>query len=163
MDVVLTEPMSPPEFGHRVRPALPTGLTVRSVQEVPLKSDSLQSSLRQAVYRVVVETSLPVEELTRRIADLLAADRIEQQRMRKGQRETFDLRPLVEDIALETVEEEEGRPVLSMRLSAGQRGNVRPDTVLAALGLGDSYALVERIQLLFEFDNGQRTGYNYLL
>jgi hypothetical protein len=128
-------------------------LTLNVVQEVPFKSPSLQSALRQAIYRVAIETSLPTEELTRRITDLLAMDRIQQQRVRKGRLETFDLRPLVQETKLDSTEEEEGQVSLLMRLSAGQQGNVRPDAVLTALGLDDACVRVERTRLLFEFDN----------
>jgi radical SAM-linked protein len=152
MDVILVETMPPTEFVARVRPVLPEGLVVTEVEETPLKSRSLQSTLRQAVYRVSVETALPTDELTRRVNDLLAADQLKQQRVRKQRVESFDLRPLVEDIWLEA-SGQEGRTVLGMRLSAGQRGNVRPDAVLAALDLTDANAQVERTKLLFEFDS----------
>ncbi len=134
-----------------MRPALPPGLTVTAVEEVDLKSPALQSALRQAEYRVVVETALPADELAGRIAALLAADRLEQQRVRKQRVETFDLRLLVSDVRLETVAD--GLAAFWMRLSAGNRGNVRPEAVLAALGLGEAYAQVERTKLLFEFDS----------
>jgi len=151
MDVILDEPLSPADFIANLRPVLPEGLTVTAVEEVAVKSPSLQSALRQAEYRVVVETSLPADELAARVADLLAADRLEQQRVRKQQMETFDLRPLVADVQSEAVGG--GQAVLWMRLSAGQRGNVRPDAVLSALGLGNAYAQIERTKLLFEFDS----------
>ena len=150
MDVSLTEPMSPEELTARVGPALPEGLTIREVEEVPLKSRSLQSALHQAEYRVTVETFLPAGELTRRVDNLLATDRLEQQRIRKGRTETFDLRPLVDKVRLES--SGEGQAIFWMRLSAGQRGNARPDAVLTALDLADAYSQVERIRLLFEFD-----------
>jgi hypothetical protein len=57
----------------------------------------------------------------------------------------------VADVQLEAVGG--GQAVLWMRLSAGQRGNVRPDAVLSALGLGNAYAQIERTKLLFEFDS----------
>ncbi len=151
VDVILDEPLSPADFIANVRPVLPAGLAVTAVEEVAVKSPSLQSALRQAEYRVVVETSLPADELATRVADLLAADRLEQQRVRKQQMETFDLRPLVADVQLEAVGG--GQAVLWMWLSAGQRGNVRPDAVLSALGLGNAYAQIERTKLLFEFDS----------
>jgi radical SAM-linked protein len=151
MDIILTEPLSPEELIARVRPALPEGLHVVGAEEVPLKSPTLQSRLRQAEYRVTVETSLPGDELTSRITHLLANDRLEQQRVRKRRVETFDLRPLVDDIRLETMGQSQA--VLWMRLSAGQQGNARPDAVLAALDLGDAYIQVERTKLLFEFDS----------
>jgi radical SAM-linked protein len=151
MDIILTEPVSPEEFVTRVRPVLPEGLSVVAAEEVPLKSPTLQSALRQAEYGVTVETWLSGHELASRITHLLACDRLEQQRVRKRRVETFDLRPLVDDIRLEAIGQ--GQAVLWMRLSAGQRGNARPDAVLAALGLGDASTQVERTKLLFEFDS----------
>jgi radical SAM-linked protein len=152
MDVILIEAISPSQFVDLVRPVLPEGLSVTAVDEMPLKSPALQSALRQAVYRVSVETTLPADELARRANDLLAADQLKQQRVRKRRVETFDLRPLVEDVWLEA-SGREGQVVLGMRLSAGPKGNVRPDSVLVALGLADAYAQVERTKLLFEFDS----------
>ncbi len=151
MDVVLTASMPPEEFIACVDPTLPEGLSITSAEEVPVKAPSLQSALRQAIYRVSVETSLTEEELKRRIADLLESDVLEQQRIRKGCVETFDLRPLVHNVRLETVND--GRAVLCMRLSAGQHGNARPDAVTTALSLENAFTQVERTRLLFEFDS----------
>jgi len=151
MDVVLTASMPPEEFITKVVPSLPEGLSIASAEEVELKAPSLQSALRQAVYRVTVETLLTEDELNRRVASLLESDVLEQQRMRKGRVETFDLRPLVHDLCLEVIVE--GQATLSMRLSAGQHGNVRPDAVTSALGLENAFTQVERTRLLFEFDS----------
>jgi radical SAM-linked protein len=151
MDVVLTASMPPEEFITKVAPPLPEGLSIASAEEVELKAPSLQSVLRQAVYRVTVETSLTEDELNRRVANLLESDIIEQQRIRKGRVETFDLRPLVHDLRLEVIID--GQATLSMRLSAGQHGNVRPDAVTSALGLENAFTQVERTRLLFEFDS----------
>ncbi len=151
MDIILSRPMPPGEFMARVRPALPEGLSVTDAEEVPLKGPSLQSALREAVYMTRVETSLQADELTKRIANLLAADQLVQQRTRKQRLENFDLRPLMKDVWLEAHGEHHIQ--LGMRLCAGQQGNVRPDAVLAALGLADAYVQVERIRLMFEFDS----------
>lgn len=151
MDVTLTASMSSEGFIACVDPTLPEGLSIASVEEVQLKAPSLQSALRQAVYRVSAETSLTEEELNRRIADLLASDVLEQQRIRKRRVETFDLRPLVHDVQLRAISD--GQAVLCMRLSAGQHGNVRPDAVTTALGLENAFTQVERTRLLFEFDS----------
>jgi radical SAM-linked protein len=151
MDIILTEAVSIDEFSARVQSRLPEGLKIVAVEEASTQTPSLQSALRQAVYRVSVETSLTADVLTGRIDALLAADHLIQQRNRKGQIETFDLRPLVSDVWLEATEG--NNVVLLMRLSAGQHGNVRPDAVTAALGLGDAHAQIERVKLLFEFDN----------
>ena len=151
MDVMLTESMSPEEFVKRVDPTLPEGLNIVSVEEAPSESPSLQSALHQAMYRIILETPLPADELTTRINSLLASDHLEQQRIRKGRTETFDLRPLVDDVWLES--SGDNHAVLSMRLSAGQHGNVRPDAVLAALGLENAPTQVERTRLIFKFDS----------
>ncbi len=148
LDIILDEPLDSADFIARLRPALPAGLTVTAAEEVDLKSPALQSALRQAEYRVTVETSLPADELTGRIAALLAADRLEQERVRKQRAETFDLRPLVDDVRLESAAK--GVAVFWMRLSAGNQGNVRPEAVLTALGLGEAYAQAERTKLLLE-------------
>jgi len=150
MDVMLTESMSPEEFVNRVDPALPEGLNIVAVEEAPTESPSLQSALHQAMYRIILETPLPADELTTRINSLLASDHLEQQRIRKGRTETFDLRPLVDDVWLES--SGDNQAVLSMRLGAGQHGNVRPDAVLAALGLENAPTQVERTKLIFKFD-----------
>jgi radical SAM-linked protein len=150
MDVMLTESMPPQDFMARVSDNLPDGLTITTVEEVPPRSPSLQSMLRKANYRVTAETTLPENELTGRINGLLAADHLEQQRTRKGRTEAFDLRTLVHDVRLEGAET--GHVVFCMQLSAGQHGNVRPDAVITALGLGDASTQVERTKLFFEFD-----------
>jgi radical SAM-linked protein len=151
LDVILTDTMPLEEIIARVEPTFPEGLSIADAEEVPLKSPSLQSALRQAVYRITVETSLTEEELNQRVARLMDSDRLEQQRVRKGRVETFDLRPLVDDVRLEATDN--GQAVFYMRLSAGQHGNVRPIAVLAALGLEDAFSQVERTQLLFELDS----------
>jgi len=151
MDVILTEPLSPVQLAACLQPVLPQGLSVIGIEEVPLKSPSLQSALRQAVYRVRLETLLTARDLERRIRDLLAVDRLEGQRIRKQRAENFDLRPLVHDLWLEGADQ--GQAVLGMRLSAGQRGHARPEAVLAALDVPAAGAHVERSQLLFEFDS----------
>jgi hypothetical protein len=97
-----------------------------------------------------VETASSTSEIARRIGRFLAADRFEQQRLRKQRTETIDLRPLVHDVQLEIANR--GEVTLYMRVSAGQHGNVRPGTVLAALGLATARTQTERTNLLFRFD-----------
>jgi radical SAM-linked protein len=150
MDVLLTESMPPQEFTDRMGATLPNGLSIVAVEEVPTKSASLQSMLRKANYQVSVETMLSENELNRRINTLLSADHLEQQRVRKGRTEAFDLRALVNDLWLESTGN--GRAVLGMQLSAGQHGNVRPDAVLLVLDLAGVSTQVERTKLFFEFD-----------
>ncbi|GAB4420023.1 MAG: hypothetical protein Fur0044_16700 [Anaerolineae bacterium] len=150
MDIITTHLVDPAEALARIRPALPVGIELHSVEAIPLKAPTLQHLLRQADYRVMVETDLPVDELTRRIESLLAAAELPQTRQRKKQLETIDLRPWLHELAVESVEP--GEVYLRMRLSAGQFGNLRPEEALKALGLADNWAEIERTRLIFELD-----------
>ena len=161
MDVLLDQPVLVERFMAGLRPVSPWGLTVVTVEEVDLKSPSLQSSLRQADYRVTVETSLDAAALKARVAVFLAADHWEQQRIRRRRTETVDVRPLAKDVRLESAHNRQA--VLLVRLSAGAKGNLRPDVMLAALGLAGAHAQIERMRLLFEFDNQWFPGYNECL
>lgn len=151
LDIIVTQPVDPAVALERIRATLPTGLAVRSIEEVPLRTLTLQPLLRQAEYRVTVETDRPAEELAGRIADLLAADEIIQIRRRKQREEQFDLRPWLHDLRLESKAGNEAR--LFMRLTAGQFGNLRPEEVLKALDLVANWTEIERTRLIFDGDS----------
>jgi radical SAM-linked protein len=147
MDIIITHPLNPAAALAQLKPALPVGVAVHAVEEVPLKAPTLQNLLIQADYRVTVETTLPANQLTARIEALLAADKIIQSRQRKQRAEEVDLRPWLHDLRLDGVTSGEAR--LFMRLAAGQHGNLRPESVLDALELADAWAEVERTRLIF--------------
>jgi radical SAM-linked protein len=148
MDIVATHPVEPAVALECIRPALPEGIELHSVESIPLKAPTLQHLLRQAEYRVIVETDLSAEELARRIEELRIAVKIVQTRQRKKQLEEIDLRPWLHELKLESVGE--GEAYLYMRLTAGQFGNLRPEAVLKALGLTDNWAEIERTRLIFD-------------
>jgi radical SAM-linked protein len=147
MDVIVTEPIAPDSARERIKGTLPIGLGLHSIQEIPLKSPTLQHLLRQAEYQVLVETELSAEALSGRIDDLLAADQVMQTRRRRKKEEEFDLRPWLHQLHLVSLVA--GQALLRMRLTAGQFGNLRPEAVLKALGLADNWAEIERTRLLF--------------
>ncbi|MBN1993522.1 MAG: DUF2344 domain-containing protein [Anaerolineae bacterium] len=147
MDIILTRPVAAAETLVHIRAALPSGIDLHSVAEIPLKAPTLPHLLRQAEYRVVVETDLSAEALTDRIEVLLAADEVIQTRQRKGQGEVFDLRPWLHELRLETISG--GEVHLHMRLTAGQFGHLRPTDVLNTLGLAENWAEIERTRLIF--------------
>ncbi len=148
MDITLTEPMEPDEILRRVNATLPNGYRLLAVEAIAADTPKLQASLRQAEYRVTVETDLSAAEIQSRIEHLLAQTEIIQTRIRRKREETFDLRPLVFDIAL--LEKTDADAVLTMRLSAGQHGNVRPDAMLHALGIQNTWVQTERTKLIFD-------------
>ncbi|HXV44056.1 MAG TPA: TIGR03936 family radical SAM-associated protein [Anaerolineae bacterium] len=148
MDIIVTRPVAPTEALECIRSALPEGIELHAVEEIPLKAPTLQHLLRQAEYRVIVETELSADEITYRIETLLATEQVMQTRQRKKQLEEFDLRPWLHELALEALAG--GEACLHMRLTAGQFGNLRPEEVLKALGLGDNWAEIERTRLIFD-------------
>jgi radical SAM-linked protein len=148
IDIIVTEPISVEDALARIRPALPVGIALHAVEAVPLKAPTLQQLVRQAEYRVLVETELSEAELRERVAALLAAKEIIQSRQRRKKEEKFDLRPLLHELDLIAVSQ--GQAELHMTLTAGQFGNLRPEAVLKALDLADQWASIERTKLIFD-------------
>ncbi len=150
LDIIVLNHINPQDALAQIKPVLPMGIGIDAVEEVPLKLPALQALLRQAEYRVIVETDVSADELAKRIDDLLAAEKIIQIRKRRKKQEEFDLRPMLHKLHLASVAE--GDMHILMRLTAGQFGNLRPEAVLKALNLEDNWADIERTQLIFEDD-----------
>jgi radical SAM-linked protein len=149
LDVWLAEALAPEEALARLRVSSPPGLEVLSVEEVDLRGPALQSQMRAAEYRAVVRSQEPVEAVRSRVQALLDAPTLPRQRHHKGKVQRYDLRPLVQSIA---VEPGEGEMVLIMRLQASPQGAGRPDQVLDVLGLSLATRAIVRTTLHFEFD-----------
>ena len=145
VDILLEKPLAPLDLARRLAVALPPGLQVVSIEEVDLKLPALQSQVRAAEYRVNVVWTGDRADLEARIAALLAASTLPRERVRKGRRRQYDLRPLVEDLKLE--DGDAGGYRLWMRLRHGAGGTARPENVLDALGLADVPFSVERTGL----------------
>ncbi|MGC8879943.1 MAG: TIGR03936 family radical SAM-associated protein [Anaerolineae bacterium] len=150
MDVILEEAIEAEELVSRLQAVAPVGLRVLAAHPVPLQAPALQAQLRQAEYCVQISTSLPCEEIARRIADFLSTPHFIQERTRRRRRETIDLRPLVDDLRLERCAD--GEAELWMRLSQSAQRSVRPETVLEALGLGETLPRIERTRLIWQAD-----------
>jgi radical SAM-linked protein len=133
MDVFLETPLAPEDFIRRLRSVLPLGLEIKSVQEVEPRGPSLQSLLRFSDYRLELQSDLSPQEVRARIAGLLEAEKLPRHRERQGERKEYDLRPLVERLAL--AGQREGVYVLEMRLCTDPQATGRPGEVLEALGL----------------------------
>lgn len=137
MDVWLTEAIEPDELLRRLRAAAPPGLRIEAAQAVEDQQPKLQRVIRAAEFEVALpaETMEPIEP---RVVELLEARAIPRKRRGKS----YDLRPLIEDLAV--------RPdgVLWMRLAAGPQGVGRADEVLRALGLEAESYLPCRVRLI---------------
>jgi radical SAM-linked protein len=153
MDVVLSGPMDPSELMAQLAPALPAGIAVTSVIEVPLNAPALQAKLRWAEYLVTVETDESPEQVEQKVRAFLAAPTLPRERHGKG----YDLRPLVLSLSVEAVQGSSAQ--IGMRLLAdANAGTGRPDEVLAALGWGDAPVQIHRRKLGFETFEAKETS-----
>jgi radical SAM-linked protein len=150
LDVWLDVTLTPDEALYRLQPILPPGLEVLDVKEVELMSPSLQSQMRAAEYRAIVHSQEPEDAISTRVQALFDAPTLPRQRYHKGKLQTYDLRPLIQEIT--TLSGDGGQHVLDMRLQANPQGAGRPDEVLDVLGLKLVPHTMERTNLLFEFD-----------
>lgn len=148
MDIYLTEPMPADEILARVKDTLPGGFGLSDVAQIDGNAPGLQASLLQADYRVTVETDLNEDVLVTRIDALLSQEKIIQTRIRRKREERFDLRPLLYRLALH--EKIGDDAIFDMRLSSGQQGNLRPEAVLSALNLNNTWVQIERTKLIFD-------------
>ncbi len=157
MDIVLSRHISPYNFAKRLKPHLPPGLEILSAEEVYLRLPSLQSQMRYAEYRVVVESEETLAEMEERVEEVLSAQSLPRQRERKGRVTEYDLRPLIDDLWIEGLDStrspdrrREGTAcVLGMRLQSDSQATGRPDEVLEAMGLSELPRSIERTRCLF--------------
>jgi radical SAM-linked protein len=132
MDVFLETPMTPREFLRRIAPQLPPAVRATSAEEVGVALPSMQAELRAAEYLVDVAVP-PGVDVEGAVARLLALETLPWQHMREDEVKSYDLRPLVMEIAV--AEREDDRARLRMLLRNDSNGSGRPEQVALALGL----------------------------
>jgi len=132
LDVFLAAPMIPRAFLASMAPQLPPGLSLKSARDVDLALPSLQSLMRAAEYHAALPEAVDLADLRGRIDTLLGAVSVPWQHLREKELRTYDLRPLIQTIALDG---EGSTAALVMLLRADNKATGRPDQVLLALGL----------------------------
>ncbi len=145
-DVVVRKAVSPFSFLQHTRPQLPSGMEVLEVQQVSLTAPSLQSLTRFVEYRVSVRSGGTREDVCDAVAATLRAEKLPWHHMRDTGPRHYDLRPLIEDLKLESWDE--GLATLGMKLRCDARGTGRPEQVTAALGLTGHPVLVHRTRII---------------
>jgi len=144
-DLWLNESVSPAQFAAELEPKLPPGVTISDVHEVDLREPTLQALMAAAEYEIQVLPEGDVD-VAQAVARFTAAAQVRKQRSRDGK--TYDLRPLVEDLRVESTDAE-GWVHLAARLSSRPGATGRPDELLAVLGLTDCARRIERTGLVF--------------
>lgn len=123
---------------ERLNSVSPVGLRTYAIIEVPVKEAALPTQVTRSEYVITpVDGHITPVELQQRAADLLAADHLERTRNKK----TYDLRPLILDLGLDSEER------LIAHVSTGEKNNARPDELLDALGFNMSQAHIHRRRL----------------
>jgi radical SAM-linked protein len=123
---------------HRVRDALaanlPAGVELVELFDVWLGEASLIGRVTGADYRVVLRNEVDASALAAAAAALVAATALPRERRKGGGVVRYDLRPLLEDVSVESSPDRPGRPVVRTRVRVRpEHGSGRPDEVLAAL------------------------------
>jgi radical SAM-linked protein len=134
---------------NALQKAAPPGLTIISVEQVDEAGPALQTQVDSAEY--VVRLLDPVDEpgLSERLAAMLQAQSLSRQRRGKD----YDLRPLIEEIAILPANgaeqsEEPPRIRISMRLAARPGATGRPEEVLDELGIPLDAVRITRTRLI---------------
>jgi radical SAM-linked protein len=141
LDVSLREVIDLTGLKERLEQASPPGLRIYDIQDVPVRSPSLTPLVRSSEYRIQLDEGITREAIQEQIDAILAADKLEQQRERKGKSNRIDVRPLVYDLHLDE------RGDLIAHLAAGDQGNLRPDELLETMGLKDYLISIHRFAL----------------
>lgn len=140
-DIWLQEVMEPGAAQAQMMAKMAPGIEIRHVTDIPLSEPALQTRTVAARYAVTLLDPIASDELERRIAALLVADNLPRERRDK----TYDLRPLLLDLAL--AEPEGDLPRLTMRLALMEGQTGRPDEVLASLDLDPLAARIHRTEI----------------
>ncbi len=148
IDIFLERRVSPHFFIKVVRGQLPRGIDISEVVEVGLGLPSLQSQVRSAEYRVVVETDRKPNEVENAVASLLSSDKLPWQHNRDKEVRKYDLRSLVDDLWL--IEYHSPEFTMGMRLRCDGSGTGRPEQVLSALGFAVHPKSIHRTRLILE-------------
>jgi radical SAM-linked protein len=144
MDVYLASRMTIDDFDRSLSLQLPLGLSIGSIEEIPVGLPSLQSQLQAADYEIALPIDVNISMLGQKINGLLARSSIEWVQKREKDSKAYDLRPLILALALDT---DHRQRLLTMRLRAGNEATGRPDQVTLALELPPGLA-IERTRML---------------
>ncbi|OGO03484.1 MAG: hypothetical protein A2Y59_03875 [Chloroflexi bacterium RBG_13_52_14] len=148
MDIYLERRLSPHFFIKSVKEQLPRGIDILEVAEVGVGLPSLQSQLRFAEYKVVLDADKKPKEVEAAICSLLESDSLPWQHTRDKEIRKYDLRTLIEDIWL--IESSPPEFAVGMRLRCDSDGTGRPEQVVSALGFANPPKSIHRTKLILE-------------
>ncbi len=144
LDVSMREPIGLQGLVERIQATSPAGLRIYDITEVPVRSGTLPTRVRSSEYRIHFEDGIDRDDLQARIDKLIGSDTMLKTKEVKGKPVCINVRPLVYALHIDEAGD------LIAHLTVGDRGNVRPDEVLAEIGLADAIVSIHRFQLYID-------------
>jgi radical SAM-linked protein len=142
LEMVLSPPCVITAVKTQLDRALPPGMQIVAINEMPLNAPALQMQLAAAEFEITVEGDEAIG-LAERVRQFLAAAEV----MRDRRGKVYNLRPLVQIVAIEPRSEQVVK--VRARLQATPEGTGRPDELAAALGLDPAVVKIRRTRLVF--------------
>ena len=140
LDMKLEQDIPLNDLATRLNQTLPSGLQVVEIQLVDERAPALQTQVASAEYEVTLTESVDRSALKRKIDAVIESESIPRERRGK----TYDLRPLIEDLNLQSNDK------IAMRLAAREGATGRPEEVLDVLGIAFEETRIERTLLIFQ-------------
>lgn len=142
----LKEALPVEEIARGIKQASPPGIELHKIQRVEDKEPKLQNALSSAEF--VISLRQPDEDLPRRVEEMISAEELLRERVRKGKKKTYDLRNLILSAKVTPAEGDNPQQLhLHLRAEPGATG--RPDEVLSQLGLDPLSPHIHRMKLIF--------------
>lgn len=139
------------DLADRLDPCLPVGVTTTAARELEPGTPSLQDAVTSSTWQFHLSAA-DADEVVARAAQLLAADELPLELVRKGKQVREDLRPLLLDLVVERTAE---GTLLTAELGTKPR-SVRPAELLAAMRLDEEPARVIRTHQWITSDGDRR-------
>ena len=133
------------EIKEKLRNALPIGLKLISIEEIPDSQKALNGRTESAEYIVTInfeENSFPIFEKS--IQNILNKNCI----MRVRNKKHYDLRPLI--LSMKLSKKSDGNSQIYMHLLARSGESGRPDEVIKELGIDPALCEIERTRIIFK-------------
>lgn len=137
LDIWLDQPVPLEGLAERLMAVSPPGLPIYHIEEVPLKGPALQTLLDTSSFTLTPREPIDIDDLRRRVVDLLAQDHL----IRTRRDKPYDLRPLIRSLSVDDI------GTIRAELSASEAATGRPDELVDALGLPEFTFAIHRVAI----------------
>lgn len=145
IDIWFVNEYSIVELLERLQKALPEGIKLISINEIPENQKALNGMSESAEFVVNIrDAEVSASYLEKSIQSLLDKKAIERERNKKH----YDLRPLI--LSMNIFNANNSHPEIYMHLLASSGATGRPDEVLKELGIDPALCEIERIRINFK-------------